>query len=409
MRPLAASLALLTAFLFATVPVTGQPPATSQSRAKSQPAAKGQSASQGPSPAKSQTQPPAVVTADALPDARAAAAALPALHSLIVSRRGELLLEYYAPNHSRTRLANIKSASKSVIAMLIGIAIDRKLIGSVDEPIVTFFPELKKDPEPRKQKITIGDLLTMRSGLESTSGANYGTWVGSRNWVRYVLTRPLVSAPGTDMEYSTGTSHLLSAILTKVTKTSTHAYAQRVLAGPLGFTLARWPRDPQGIDFGGNEMLMTPRQMLAIGELWRRRGETGSNSATGSAGTGSSGTGSNSTGSNSRGGGRRILPAAWVDTSCVPVTRSRYDSDRLYGQGWWIQTIGGHQACFAWGFGGQYIFVFRELETVIVVTSSTARSDERFDYRRSLFDLIARHVLPAAAPAAPAAASAPRD
>ena len=152
--------------------------------------------------------------------ARAAASALPRLHSLLVSRRGELLLEYYA-KASPTRLANIKSASKSIIAMLVGIAIDRKSIKSVDEPIVTYFPELKKDPEPRKQTITIEHLLTMRSGLESTSGENYGTWVRSRNWVRYALTRPLVSAPGTDMEYSTGTSHLLSAILTKVTKTST--------------------------------------------------------------------------------------------------------------------------------------------------------------------------------------------
>src|SRR5262245_918167 len=113
---------------------------------------------------------PAAVTADALPDARAAAAALPALHSLIVSRRGELLLEYYAPNQTRTRLANIKSASKSIIAMLVGIAIEQKLIKGVDEPIVTYFPELKQDPEPRKQTITIGHLLTMRSGLESTSG-----------------------------------------------------------------------------------------------------------------------------------------------------------------------------------------------------------------------------------------------
>ncbi len=167
MRPLADSLALVTACLIATVPVTGQPPA------------KGQSSASG------KTQPPAVVPADAPPDARAAAAALPALHSLLVSRRGELLLEYYAPNQSRTRLANIKSASKSIIAMLVGIAIDRKLIKSVDAPIVTYFPELKQDPEPRKQTITVEQLLTMRSGLESTSGENYGTWVRSRNWVRY--------------------------------------------------------------------------------------------------------------------------------------------------------------------------------------------------------------------------------
>src|SRR5687767_13733888 len=109
----------------------------------------------------------------------------------------------------------------------------------------------------------------MSSGPENTSSENYGKRVRSRNWVQHALTRPQHSAPGTDMEYSTWTSHLLSAILSKATKTSTHAFAHRELAGPLAYTLARWPRDPQGIDFGGNEMLMTPRQMLAIGELWR--------------------------------------------------------------------------------------------------------------------------------------------
>ena len=304
------------------------------------------------------------------PDARAAAAALPALHSLIVSRRGELLLEYYAPNQSRTRLANIKSASKSIIAMLVGIAIDRKLIKSVDEPIVTYFPELKKDPEPRKQTITIEHLLTMRSGLETTSGANYGTWVRSRNWVRYALTRPLVSAPGTDMEYSTGTSHLLSAILTKVTKTSTHAVraararrAARIHARALAARSAghRFRRQRNADDAPPDAR---HRRALAAarGDVQRPAGF--------------------------------CRPRGWRRRACR-VTRSRYDSDRLYGHGWWIQTIGGHQACFAWGFGGQYIFVFRELDLVVVVTSSTARSDERFDYRRSLFDLIARHVLPA--------------
>jgi CubicO group peptidase (beta-lactamase class C family) len=69
----------------------------------------------------------------------------------------------------------------------------------------------------------------------------------------------------------------------------------------------------------------------------------------------------------------------------------------LYGYGWWIQPIGGHQACFAWGFGGQYIFVLRDLDLTIVVTSSSNVSDERFDYRRRLFDLIADHILPVVA------------
>ena len=103
----------------------------------------------------------------------------------------------------------------------------------------------------------------MRSGLESTSGGNYGPWVRSRNWVRYALDRPMVSEPGTSMEYSTGTSHILSAILTKATRKSTLQYANEVLGKALGFQFATWTRDPQGIFFGGNEMSMTPRQIVA--------------------------------------------------------------------------------------------------------------------------------------------------
>jgi CubicO group peptidase (beta-lactamase class C family) len=317
----------------------------------------------------------AVTAAPVLPQAdyesaRAAAGALPRLHGLLVSHRGQPLFEYYAKGFSAGRLANIKSVSKSIIATLVGIAIERKLIGGVREPIVRWFPELRKDPDPRRQAITIEDLLTMRSGLESTSGGNYGRWVTSRNWVRFALERPMVSDPGTSMEYSTGTSHLLSAILTRASGKTTHQFATDVLARPLGITLARWPRDPQGIYFGGNEMLMTPRQMIAFGELWLNRGRTNA---------------------------VQVVPADWVDTSCRPRTRSRWDSDREYGYGWWSQSFNGHLACFAWGFGGQYIFVFRELDLVIVVTSASTVSDERRGYRRQLFDLLETHVLPPAA------------
>jgi CubicO group peptidase (beta-lactamase class C family) len=301
--------------------------------------------------------------------ARHAAAALPQMHSLLISHQGRLLLEYYAPGYGATRPANIKSASKSIISTLVGIAIERKLIGGVREPIARWFPELRKDADTRKHAITIEDLLTMRSGLESTSGEQYGSWVSSRNWVRYALERPMVSDPGTSMEYSTGTSHILSAILTRASRKSTHQFATEVLAKPLGISLARWPRDPQGIYFGGNDMLLTPRQMLAFGELYLNRGRVGR---------------------------RQVVPAPWVDTSCVSRTRSRWDQDREYGYGWWIQDVGGHRACFAWGFGGQYIFVFRDVELVVAVTSSTTVSDERWGYRRRLFDFLEAHVLPPA-------------
>jgi CubicO group peptidase (beta-lactamase class C family) len=301
-----------------------------------------------------------------LSEARSAAPDLPRLHSLLVSWRGDLVLEHYARGIRPARLANIKSASKSIISTLVGIAIERGLIPGVDAPIVTWFPELRRDPDPRKRGITIEDLLTMRSGLESTSGGNYGPWVRSRNWVAYALTRPMVGDPGGDMEYSTGTSHLLSAILTKAAKRSTWAYAQAVLARPLEISLAQWPRDPQGIYFGGNEMLMTPRQMIRIGELYLNRG---------------------------RAGGKQIVPEAWVQESCRPRTRSRFDPDRGYGYGWWTRDFNGHEACFAWGYGGQYILVFRDLDLVVAATSSTAVGDERRGHRRMLFDLIEQHVL----------------
>lgn len=291
-----------------------------------------------------------------------AASELPRLRSLVVSRRGEVVVERYFNGARATQLANIKSASKSVISALVGIAIARGHIKGLDQPISDFFPELVKEKDPVKRAITIEDLVTMRSGLESTSGRNYGAWVTSPNWVRYVLNRPVSSEPGTRVEYSTGSSHLLSAILTKATKTSTWQFAQAQLAKPLGFTLARWPADPQGIFFGGNEMLMTPRQMLAFGELYARGGRIGE---------------------------RQLLPKPWVDWSFIPRGRSRWGSDREYGGGWWIRELAGRPTYYAWGYGGQFIFVIPSADTVIVTTSRSDVSRDRRDHNDAIYDIAA--------------------
>ena len=276
------------------------------------------------------------------------------------------MFEYYATGAGPTRATNVKSASKSIISTLVGIAIDRRILQSVNEPIVRFFPAVKTDRDPRKARITIENLLTMQSGLESTSFDNYGAWVQSRNWVSYVLNQPLVSEPGTTMEYSTGSSHLLSAILTKATKMSTWAFLQESLGKPLGLTFSRWTRDPQGIYFGGNEMLMTPRQMVAFGQLYLNRGRVGE---------------------------RQVVPESWIDASCTPRGRSRFNPDQTYGYGWWLRDFGGRQGCFAWGYGGQYVMVFRDLDLVVVTTSSTDTSGERRDHRRQIFDLVERLIL----------------
>jgi len=328
-----------------------------------------------------------------------AARMLPRLHSLLVSRRGELVFERYYSGVRRDRPANIKSASKSVISSLIGIAIDRGLIPGVNTRIATYFPELAQDPDPRKRDITVEHLLTMRPGLEGTSNRNYGAWVTSRNWVRHALARPMFAAPGEEMEYSTGNTHLLSAILSKATGRSTWQFANEVLAQPLGFTLPPWPRDPQGIYFGGNDMLMTPRQMLAFGELYLNGGRW----PYGGRVPPFDGDPSGSRGSRSGPANvEQIVPERWVEQSCDGRERTRrpgnpaFDAsrgfdplqDRRYGYLWWVHEIRGYKTCFAWGYGGQYVFIVPELELVMVTTSSPDVSEERRGHRRTLFDML---------------------
>ena len=284
-----------------------------------------------------------------------AASELPRLYSLIVSQRGTIIVERYFNGRRETSPANVKSVSKSVISALVGIAADRKLL-AVADPIAKYFPEL---PEP-KRGITIQQLLTMQSGLESTSNRNYGAWVKSGNWVRHALAQPLLEAPGTQMIYSTGNTHILSAILTKATGKTTWQFAQEALAKPLGFSLSPWMRDPQGIYFGGNEMVMTPRQMLAVGELYRNGGQVN---------------------------GRRILSKDFIEETFEPRGRSRI-SGREYGYGWWIRDMAGRQAYYAWGFGGQYIVLVPSLDLTVVSTSAATISEDRRDHRRTVEDII---------------------
>ena len=307
-----------------------------------------------------------------------AAGDLPRLHSLLASWRGEVVLERYFNGARATRAANVKSVSKSIISALVGVAIDRGMVPGPETPIRTYFPEIAKDRDARKQRITIEDLLTMRSGLESTSNRNYGAWVQSRNWVQHALAKPLFAEPGTEMEYSTGNTHLLSAILTKATGASTWQFAQDSLAKPLGFTLPRWPQDPQGIYFGGNDMLLTPRQMLSFGELYLRHGRI---SVKGSDPT------------------TQVVPRKWIEQSFVPRGVSPISGNQ-YGYGWWMREIAGHQAYFAWGFGGQYIILVPDLDLVVVTTSASTVAEDRRSHRRTLFELVEDLVIAPVATAA---------
>ena len=305
------------------------------------------------------------------PETRAAllehAADLPRLRSLLVSIGGHLVEEHYFHGATARRQANLKSASKTLISILVGIAIDRGHLAGVDQPIADFFRDELAGADAAKRSITIGDLLTMRSGLETTSNRNYGRWVQSRDWVRHVLSRPMVDRPGGRMIYSTGSTHLLSAILTRAKGTSTLEFARKHLARPLGITLPAWLRDPQGIYFGGNEMTLTPRAMVAVGELYLRGGSAS---------------------------GRRVVSPEWVRESLIPRTVSRY-SRRQYGYGWWLRTLAGHRTYYAWGYGGQFIFVIPDLDSVIVTTSSPNPGTGRRHHRRQLNELIECWLVPA--------------
>ena len=297
------------------------------------------------------------------------AAALPRLYSLLVSRHGEIETELYFHGRGPTTLANIKSASKTIIATLVGIAIHDGALAGVEQPIAPFFDDyLAPAPDPNRARITLGNLLSMQAGLEPTSSRNYGSWVSSTNWVRYAITRPMVEEPGGRMLYSTGTSHLLSAILTEATGRSTWAFARERLAAPLDIDLRPWTRDPQGIFFGGNEMRMTPRDLHRFGELILAGGEID---------------------------GTRIVPREWIETSWIPRTTSRFNSHR-YGYGWWIKEVDGHPVYFAWGYGGQYLFLVPDLELIVVTTSMADEAPRDGGHLRAIHSILDEDLIPAA-------------
>ncbi len=294
----------------------------------------------------------------------------PSLYTLIISRQGSLELEHVFRGPAADRPANVKSVAKTFIAALVGIAVDRKVFEGLDQPIAPLLADkLPSNADPRLQSVTIGNLLSMQSGLERTSGANYGRWVESNDWVRYALSRQFVDEPGGGMLYSTGNSHLLSALLTRKTGRSTLQNARDWLGEPLDINIPPWPRDPQGIYFGGNDMLLSPRAMRAFGEMFLQSGQSG---------------------------GRQIVPRAWVEESWKPRTSSPFTGD-AYGLGWFVSSSSdGRPIYYAWGYGGQMIYVVPHASLVVVMTSDPAAPSGRSGYVRQLHDLVSQRIVPAA-------------
>lgn len=316
--------------------------------------------------AQERQKPAAAAETDAAALSRALdeAASLEPLRTVIVARDGEIIADRGYRGHTTSESTNIKSASKSIVSALVGIAIDRGLLEGVDQPIAPILrSDLPADPDPRLERITIGNLLTMQAGLERMSGANYGRWVSSRNWVRAALEVPFVDEPGGTMLYSTASTHLLSAVLTKVGGKSTLALARDWLAPLDGFRIGAWERDPQGIYLGGNQMAMSPRSLLAFGELYRNGGRTPD--------------------------GVQLVSAEWIRQSWQSRTSSRFSNDG-YGYGWFERIIGGRTVHFAWGYGGQMLYIVPDLGLTVTMTSDESGPSARSGYRDDLHGLLAR-------------------
>lgn len=293
---------------------------------------------------------------------------LPRLHSLLVARHGELAREEYFRGPGRDRAVNIKSASKSLISALVGIAIAEGHLEGLGQPVAPHFPEyVGPDADPRIEGVTLGHLLSMQAGLESTSFGHYGRWVSSSNWVRFALQRPFVDEPGGGMLYSTGNTHVLSAMLTRATGASTLEYAREKLGRPLGIQIPAWTRDAQGVYFGGNEMSLRPRDLLVFGELYRNGG---------------------------RHEGRQVVPEEWVRESWRRRTTSPFNGHG-YGLGWWMRHSGTYDVYFAWGYGGQYVFIVPELELTVVTTSDPV-APRASDHNHALERVLDELLIPAA-------------
>ena len=299
----------------------------------------------------------------------AQARAIPRLHALIVARDGETLVAERLRGAPLEQPVNIKSASKTILSALAGIAIERGVLQGPDQPIAPILrADLPANGDPRLQAITVGNLLSMQAGLGRTSGEYYGAWVTSRNWVRHALARPFDDDPGGRMIYSTGSSHLMSAVLTRASDRSTHDLAREWLGQPLGVSIPPWPRDPQGVYFGGNDMMLSPRALLRFGEMYRLGGEID---------------------------GRRVVPEAWIRESWTPRTTSPWSGNE-YGYGWFGKTVNGHRVHFAWGYGGQMLFVVPDLRLTVVMISDPTPRPRAESHLPALHLLLDQGIIPAA-------------
>ncbi len=279
------------------------------------------------------------------------------IRSLLVVRHGFLVAEeYFTPMLYDVNDTHILySVTKSVVSSLIGVAIDHGLIDNTSQLLLDFFPNRTiANLNAWKEAITLEDVLQMRSGFQWDED-NYNEYNDffamrdSEDWAQYVLDRPMAYEPGSTFYYNSGNSHILATIINVTTGMTPLAFADQYLFGPLGITNRLWLTDPQGVNFGGSNLALRPRDMAKFGLLFLNNGTWD---------------------------GQQIVSSNWVySSSHGPSTPY---SGTSYGYQWWLDDT--NEWYSARGYDGQFIYVVQEHDIVVVFSSDNSDGPYEYDW-----------------------------
>jgi CubicO group peptidase (beta-lactamase class C family) len=294
------------------------------------------------------------------------------LASMLVLRRGKPVLEQYWNGYNKDTLHDLRSATKSITALMVGIAIDQHFLSGVDEPLVASLGHAYPDAPALARGITLDHALTMSTGLAcddrtASSPGNESAMYRTTDWVKFVLNLPQAAAPGSETHYCTGGAVTLGRVIAEASKRSVPAFAEAYLFAPLGIANVRWADfdNHKQTDTGGH-LQMRPRDLAKLGQLVVQKGLWKD---------------------------KQLVSAAWIGNA----TRQHVliDNGWKYGYLWWMKLMPykGRQVMmqFAWGNGGQYIFTIPELELVVVFTGENYDSDKA----DLPFDILKQSILPA--------------
>jgi CubicO group peptidase (beta-lactamase class C family) len=305
------------------------------------------------------------------------AAELETIYSLLVIKNGYLIAEDYFNEGSVDQKDRLQSATKSYTSALVGIALEQGCLSSVDQKMLNFFPEVAgKITDPRKEQITIRNMLEMRGGYPNEE-THQDLWAGllSGHYPPLIEEFPLVSDPGTRFHYSNLTSNWLGIIVDRTCGMNLKAYADEHLFSPLDVKAGEWGQDAEGHNNGCGDLHLTARDAGKFGLLYLNDGVYK---------------------------GNQIVPADWVHNSLQTysvneafVKKVGHFRDIGYGYHWWSANAGEHHVNFAWGHGGQLIVLVDEFDMVIVTTSYPfwkEHSDQSWNHEKAIITMVSEFV-----------------